>query len=196
VPGLAKARALEAGWADAVVSDLKLVYEPTWEVESPDGRRLQISARPGPEGRFAQISLPGGERAFVEPEARDRSAEWLEPELAPESIAEVAARATGRPVAVKTIRLIHRPLYVGRVNIAGEPREFHVDAVSGEFYDIDWPVEATYRSRDRALLATAIMVLIATVLPLPIAAVAVIAIGGLTARSFWRHGGPRTQAAT
>jgi hypothetical protein len=188
VPGLIKGRALEAGWPDAAITDIKLIYDPVWELESPDGRRLRISARPGPQGRFAQVSLPGGERAFVEPGARDSFAEWIEPELAPESVAEVAARVTGKPVAVKTIRLVHRPIYAGQIRITGEPRDFHVDAVSGELFDLDWPVQATYRNRNLAWLATAGMLAAAALLPLPVAAVVVVAVAGLTARTLWRRG--------
>jgi len=188
VPGLIKGRTLEAGWPDAAITDIKLIYDPVWELESPDGRRLQISARPGPQGRFAQVSLPGGERAFVEPGTRDSSAEWIEPELAPESVAEVAARVTGKPVAVKTIRLVHRPIYAGQVRITGEPRDFHVDAVSGELFDLDWPVQATYRNRNLAWLATAGMLAAAALLPLPAAAVVVVAVAGLTGRTLWRRG--------
>ncbi len=188
VPGLIKARALEAGWPDAAITDMKLTYEPVWEVESPDGRRIQVSARPGPEGRFTQVRLPGGERGFVEGATRDASAEWIEPELAPESVAEVAARTTGQPVAAKTLRLVHRPTYTGQVLIAGASRDFQVDAVGGELLDLDWPVQATYRNRNRAWVATAAMIAVATLLPLPVAAVAVIAIAGLASRALWRRG--------
>ena len=196
VPGLIKARSLEAGWPDAIITDIALTYQPVWEVESPDGRRLQISARPSPGGRFDQVALPGGERAFVEPEARDSSAEWLEPELAPESVAEVAARVTGRPVAVKTTRLVHHPIYTGQVLIAGESRDFKLDAASGELLDLDWPVHATYRNRNLAWFATAAMIAAATVLPLPAAAVVVIAIGGFGARILWRRGTAPVAAAS
>jgi len=188
VPGLIKARSLEAGWSDATITHIELTYQPVWEVESPDGRRLQISARPSASGRFDHVALPGGERASLEPEARDSSAEWLEPELAPESVAEVAARVTGQPVAVRTTRLVHHPVYVGEVLIAGESRDFHVDAASGELLDLDWPVHATYQNRNLAWLATAAMITAAVLLPLPAAAVVVIAIGGLGARMLWRRG--------
>lgn len=196
IPGLVKARSLEAGWPEAAITDLDLIYQPVWEVESPDGRRLQISARPGPGGRFDQVTLPGGERAFVEPEGRDSAAEWLEPELAPESVAEVAARVTGRPLAVRTTRLVHHPVYTGQVLIAGESRGFNVDATSGELLDLDWPVRATYRNRNWAWIATAAMIAAATVLPLPAAAVVVIVIGGLGSRMLWRRGSaPKTAGA-
>lgn len=188
VPGLVKARALEAGWPDAQITELRLVYEPVWEIESPDGRRSSIGARPGPEGRFARAGLPGGERAFLEPGAPDASAHWIEPELAPESLAEVAARVTGQPVAVKTIRLIHHPVFTGRVRVTGAEREFRVDAVNGELLALDWPVRASYRSRHRAWLAMALMVAAATALPLPLAAAAVALIAGLLARALWRGG--------
>jgi LSD1 subclass zinc finger protein len=190
VPGLVRARALEAGWPDATLTDLDLVYEPVWEIESPDGRRLRIAARPGPQGRFARVELPGGERAFVEPGVRDASAEWIEPELAPESVAEAAARATGRPVAVKTLRLIHHPIFVGRIRVAGDQREFRADAVSGELLEVDWPVRATHRSRNRAWAASALMVAAVALLPLPIAAPVVIVIGGIVARAVWRDSTP------
>ncbi|UCC74057.1 MAG: hypothetical protein JSV86_05720 [Gemmatimonadota bacterium] len=177
VPGLLKARACEAGHSDAVVTGLKLFNEPIWEIESPDGRRMCISARPGPEGRFASVRLPGGERAFVEPEQRDGAAEWEEPELAPESLPEVAARATGRPVGVKTIRLIHRPIYKGTIRVSGKPSEFQLDGVSGELIDVDWPVQPSYTRRNKAWWGSAIMVLIAAALPIQFAAPAVVVIG-------------------
>jgi hypothetical protein len=194
IPGLIKARSLEAGWPDATITDLDLTYQPVWEVESPDGRRLQISARPSPSGRFERVALPGGERAFVEPEARDSSAEWLEPELAPESVPEVAARVTGRPTAVKTTRLVHHPVYTGQVLIAGESRDFNVDAASGELLDLDWPVHSTYRNRNLARLATVVMIAAATVLPFPAAAVVVIVIAGLGSQILWRRGSAATAA--
>ncbi len=182
VAGLVRARALEAGWADAKLNRLELVHEPVWEVESPDGRRLRISARPGPEGRFGEVALPGGERSFVEPGAQEASASWLQPELAPESVPEVAARVTGRPVAVKTIRLIHRPVYRGQLQIGDSRHDFDLDAVSGELTGVDWPIAATYRRRNQAWAATAAMVAAATLLPLPLAALAVALLGGLIAR--------------
>jgi hypothetical protein len=194
IPGLIKARSLEAGWPDATITDLDLTYQPVWEVESPDGRRLQISARPSPSGRFERVALPGGERAFGEPEARDSSAECLEPELAPESVPEVAARVTGRPTAVKTTRLVHHPVYTGQVLIAGESRDFNVDAASGELLDLDWPVHSTYRNRNLARLATVVMIAAATVLPFPAAAVVVIVIAGLGSQILWRRGSAATAA--
>jgi hypothetical protein len=196
VPGLIKARSLEAGWPDATITDLELTYQPAWEVESPDGRRLQISARPSPGGRFDQVALPGGERAFVEPDERDSSAEWLEPELAPESVPEVAARVTGRPTAVKTTRLVHHPVYTGQVLIAGDSRDFNLDAASGALLDLDWPVHSTYRNRNLAWVATVAMVVAATVLPFPPAAVIVIAIGGLGSQILWRRGTATTAATS
>jgi hypothetical protein len=188
VSGLVKARAREAGWRDAIVTSLKLSYEPVWEIESPDGGRLCVSARPGQEGRFAQVRLPGGERAFVEPGARDSSADWIEPEVAPESVAEVAARATGRPIAVKTIRLVHRPIYTGQARVNGAAQHFELDALSGELSDVDWPVEATHKRRNAAWLATAVMVAAAALLPLPVAALATVIVGSLAARLISRQG--------
>ncbi len=182
--GLLKAAALEAGWSDATILRLELSYEPVWEIESPDGRRLCISARPGPNGRFEQAHLPGGERGFIDRGDRDRSAEWVEPELAPESIAEVAARATGRPVAIKTIRLIHHPVYRGKVKIGDEAHDFSLDAVTGEVRDVEWPVEPSFRFRNQAWLATAIMIMAAALLPLKWAALAVVVVGGYTV---WEH---------
>ncbi len=184
VPGLIKSAAMEAGWPNATITRLELTYEPVWELESPDGRRLCISARPGPQGRFEQTLLPGGERGFVDPGQRDRSAEWFEPELAPESVAEVAARATGRPVAVKTMRLVHHPLYQGEVRVGEETHDFAVDAVTGAMHDVDWPVEPSYRFRNQAWRATAIMILAAALLPLHYAAIAVVVVGGYT---IWEH---------
>jgi hypothetical protein len=189
LPGLIKARALEAGHDDVSLANLQLSHEPVWEIESPDGRRLAISARPGPEGRFEEFRLPGGERGFVDPGTREADAEWLEPELAPESVAEVAARATGRPVAVKTLRLVHHPVYKGRLIISDESFDFHLDAVSGELLDIDWPARPSYRNRNRAWLAGLAMVAVATLLPLPIAAIAALLIGGFTA---WMIQRPRS----
>jgi hypothetical protein len=177
VPGLLKARAREAGYPNATIIRLKLVNEPIWEIESPDGQRLCISARPGPEGRFDQVRLPGGERAFVQPEERDRAAEWEEPELAPESLPEVAARATGRPLVVKTIRLIHRPIYKGLIRIGERTSTFQLDAVSGRLIDVDWPVRPRYSRRNKAWLASAIMIAVAALLPVRIAAPAVVVIG-------------------
>lgn len=196
VAGLVRARALEAGWADAKISRLDLAYEPVWEVESPDGRRLSISARPGPEGRFGEARLPGGERAFVEPGTQEPSAEWLEPELVPESVPEVAARVTGRPVAVKTIRLIHRPIYRGQLQIGASRYDFDLDAVSGELTGVDWPITATYRRRNQAWAATAAMVAAATFLPLPLAALAVAAFAGLVARLIFTRSGAPAPAGT
>ncbi len=187
VPGLVKARAMEAGWPSVTITDLDLVYEPVWEVESPDGRRVRIGARPGPEGRFSQVALPGGERAFMDPSGWDRSAEWIEPALAPESLPEVAARATGRPVAVKTIRLLHHPIYSGQVQLAGQSCGFRVDAVGGQLVDADWPVQSTYTRRNQAWIATLAMVAVAAFLPLPAAAILVVAIGGLAARALRRR---------
>lgn len=184
VPGLLKSAALEAGWPDATITRIELTYEPVWELESPDGRRLCISARPGPQGRFGRTLLPGGERAFVDPDQRDGSADWFEPELAPESVAEVAARETGRPVAVKTMRLVHHPLYQGELRVGEENHEFALDAVSGALVDVEWPVEPSYRFRNQAWRATAIMILAAALLPLQYAAIAVAVVGGYT---IWEH---------
>ncbi len=180
VPGLVKARALEAGWPEASIERLDLIYEPVWEIESPDGRRVSISARAGDEGRFNQVVMPGGERAFVDIGAPTVSAELIEPELAPESVAEVAARETGRPIAVKTLRLIHRPIYEGQLQIAGKAYAFQLDALSGDTLDVEWPARATYRIRSRAWLATAAMIAAAALLPLPLAVGAVILIGAVT----------------
>ncbi|HSG81767.1 MAG TPA: hypothetical protein VLC48_05945 [Gemmatimonadota bacterium] len=184
VPGLIKTGALEAGWPNATITRLDLVYEPVWEMESPDGRRLCISARPGPQGRFEQARLPGGERAFVDSGQRDRSAEWMEPELAPESVAEVAARATGQPVAVKTMRLVHHPMYEGEVRVGDQTEEFALDALTGELHDLDWPVKPNYRFRNQAWRATAIMTIGAALLPLQWAALAVLVVAGYT---IWEH---------
>lgn len=186
VPALVKAWALEAGWPAATITDLDLVYEPVWEVESPDGRRLRIGARPSPEGRFSLVTLPGGERAFVDADSWDRGAEWIDPVLAPESLPEVAARVTGGPVAVKTVRLLHHPVYVGKVQLAAATYSFRVDAVGGQLIDSDWPVHSAFTYRNRAWLATAAMVAIAALLPLPPAALIVGAIGGASARLLWR----------
>lgn len=184
VPGLITAAALDAGWPAATITRLDLTYEPTWELESPDGRRLCISARPGPQGRFDQTRLPGGERSFVDPGQREGSAEWIEPELAPESVTEVAARATGRPVAVKTMRLVHHPMYAGEVQVGDQTEEFALDAVTGELHDLDWPVQPNFRFRNQAFRATAIMVIAAALLPLHWAAAAVVIVGGYT---IWEH---------
>jgi hypothetical protein len=181
VPGLIKARALEAGHDDVSLANLQLCHEPVWEIESPDGRRVAISARPSPDGRFDEFRLPGGERGFVDPGAREADAEWIEPDLAPESVAEVAARATGRPVVVKTLRLVHHPIYRGRLIISDEPFDFQLDAVSGALLDIDWPTRPSYRNRNRAWIAGLVMVAAATLLPLALAALAALLIGGLTA---------------
>lgn len=191
VPALLKARAREAGYPDATVIRLKLVNEPIWEVESPGGRRLCIGARPGSEGRFDQVRLPGGERAFVQPEERESTAEWEEPELAPESLPEVAARATGRPVAVKTIRLIHRPIYKGLIRIGEKTSTFQLDAVSSELIDIDWPVRPRYSSRNKAWQASVLMILVATALPAQYAAPAVIVIGFYFMWALSRTGKPQ-----
>ncbi|UCF19419.1 MAG: hypothetical protein JSU87_16065 [Gemmatimonadota bacterium] len=186
VPGLFKARALEAGWPDASLDRLHLIYEPIWEIESPDGRRVSISARAGDEGRFNQVVVPSGERAFVDVGAPAAPAELIEPELAPESVAEVAARETGRPIAVKTLRLIHRPIYKGQLQIAGKAYAFELDALNGDVLDVDWPAKATYRIRSRAWLATAAMIAAAALLPLPLAVLAVIIIGAATTRRLHR----------
>ena len=111
VPGLVQARAREAGWTEPKISGLSLVYEPVWEIEGADGKRIRVGAVPGAGGRFESVELPGGERAFVQPGEREGADTWIDPELAPESVAEVAARVTGRPVSVKVIRLVHRPVY-------------------------------------------------------------------------------------
>ena len=186
VPGLLRARAREGGWTDAHVTDLSLTYEPVWELEGADGQRTRIGARPGPQGRFERVELPGGERGFVEPGEREGADSWIEPELAPESAAEVAARVTGRPVSVKVIRLAHRPIYAGRVEVAGEAKEFRVDAVSGDVLGVDWPREAGFSRRNQAWLATAAMVLAAALLPSPAAIAAVLAVGAGAAWSLSR----------
>ncbi len=184
VPGLIKAAALDAGYPDAAIQRLDLVYEPVWEIESPDGRRLCISARPGPNGRFEIARLPGGERSFVDTSERERSADWIEPELAPESVAEVAARATGGPVAVKTMRLVHHPMFEGQVLLGETSHEFRLDATSGELYDVEWPARPSFRFRNQAWRATAIMLLAAALLPLHLAGGAVLIVGGYT---IWEH---------
>lgn len=196
VPGLVRARAREAGWADVTIADIDLVYEPVWELESESGARLRIGARPGPQGRFEEVNLPGGERALVKPGEREGADEWIEPELAPDSLAEVAARLTDRPVSIKTIRLVHRPIYSGRIRIDGQARSFRIDAVGGDVLNVDWPVRSTYRRRNQLLMATVAMVAIAALLPLPVAAAAVVVIGGLTAWNVSRQSAPRRAAGT
>ncbi len=196
VPGLIKARALEAGRREARVTRLELIYEPVWELESPDGRRVCISARPGPEGRFNRTELPGGERALADTAAHGDDAEWFEPQLAPESLAEVAARATGRPVVIKTIRLLHRPIYRVRTRVADDELDLQLDALSGELLDAEWPAEVSYRSRNRAWLATGAMVAVAALLPAPLAVLAVVVLGGITARALWRSGAATLPGAT
>jgi hypothetical protein len=191
LPGLLKGRARQAGYPDATVVRLKLVNEPIWEIESPDGRRLCISARPGPEGRFSQVRLPGGERAFLRPEERDSAAEWEEPELAPESLPEVAARTTGRPLAVKTIRLIHRPIYKGLIRIGEKTSTFQLDAVSGELIDVDWPVRPRFSRRNKAWLASVLMVAVAAPLQVQYAAPAVLVIGLYFMWALSRAGRPK-----
>jgi hypothetical protein len=195
VPGLLKARAREAGYPDATVVRLKLVNQPIWEIESPDGRRSCIGARPGPEGHFTQVRLPGGERAFVQPEERDSAAEWEEPELAPESLPEVAARATGRPLLVKTIRLVHHPIYKGLIRVGTKTSTFQLDAVSGELIDVDWPVRPRYTRRNKAWLASAIMIAVAAPLPAQYAAPAVVVIGLYFMWALSRAGRPRRAAS-
>lgn len=180
VPRLVSAAALEAGWVDATIGGFELVYEPVWEIEGPDEQRLRIGARPGGEsGRFALVELPGGERAFVDSQ-EGAGGEWIEPELAPESVPEVAARATGRPVMVRGLRLIHRPVYRGEVILAGERRGFTVDAVSGELLERDWPQRVTRERRNRFWLATAAMIVAGAILPIHLAAPAVVGIAGIT----------------
>lgn len=179
VPRLVGAAALEAGWVDATVSGFELVYEPVWEIEGPDGQRLRIGARPDQSGRFSLVGLPGGERGFVDAH-EEAGGEWIQPELAPESVPEVAARVTGRPVMVKGLRLIHRPVYSGDVVLAGERRGFTVDAVSGEVLQSDWPQRVTRERRNRFWLASAVMIVAGTVLPIHFAAPAVAGIMGLT----------------
>ena len=193
VPGLIDARAREAGWTDVHVAELALTYEPVWELESTDGSRIRIGARPGPNGRFEPVDLPGGERGFVEPGGREGADTWLEPELAPESLAEVAARVTGRPISVKVTRLVHHPVYSGEIRVEDESKSFRVDAVSGEVFDIDWPARPSYSRRNQAWWATAAMVLAAASLPLPVAAPVVLGIGAVTA---WNIARPAGKAAT
>lgn len=176
VPGLIKARATEAGWSEITVTSLRLVYEPVWELEGGDGRRVAISARAGLEGRFNLVRLPGGERIFADDRGGNGS-DWLEPELAPESVPEVAARVIDRPVMVKRLRLIHRPVFVGQVTVADQSSDFQLDGATGDLFDIDWPVEASFRRRNLAWLATGAMIAAATFLPLAVGAVAVVAVG-------------------
>lgn len=193
VPGLIKARAVEAGWRDVSLASLQLVYEPVWELESTDGRRVAVSARAGLEGRFNLVALPGGERIFAD----DRSpgdAEMLEPELAPESVPEVAARESDRPTIPKRLRLIHRPVYSGQVSIAGRTTGFQLDGATGELFDIDWPVATTFRKRNIVWGATAAMVVVAMLLPAALATMAVVAIGAVAAAILRRAREP-TQAA-
>lgn len=178
VPRLVSAAALEAGWLDPTLGRFELVFEPVWEIDRPDGQRLRIGARPGESGRFSLVELPGGERAFVDSREGD-DGEWIEPELAPESVPEVAARVTGRPVMVKGLRLIHRPVYRGEVVLDGEHHGFTVDAVSGELVESDWPRRVTMERRNQFWLATAAMIVGATVLPIQIAAPAVVGIAAI-----------------
>lgn len=179
VQRLVGAAALEAGWLDATTGGFELVYEPVWEIEAPDGQRLRVGARPSEKGRFALVELPGGERAFVDSE-QGAGGEWIEPELAPESVPEVAARVTGRPVMVRSLRLIHRPVYRGEVILAGERRGFTLDAVSGELLERDWPQHATRERRNRFWLATAAMIVAGAMLPIQLATPAVVGIAGIT----------------
>ncbi len=178
VPGLVRTRAREADWPRPVVSGVKLVYEPVWELEGAGGRRVRIGARPGPTGRLALVDTPGGERIPVDRSATTDDA-WIEPELAPEAAAEAAARVTGHPVSARTVRLVHQPMYVGRVRVGGEARELRVDAVDGTVLEPSFPARPAYRSRNRAWLATAAIIAVA-VLPLPwaVAAAGLAALGG------------------
>lgn len=187
--------AADAGWPDLKVARIELVYQPVWELELTDGSRLRISARPGPDGRFGLVDLPGGERAFVQPSARDRSASWLEPELAPESVAEVAARTTGRPVSVKAIRLVHHPVYSGYTTLEEARYEVHLDALSGKLLDAAWPVSPSFQGRNHAWTATGVMVLAALFIPLPWSLVAVAIVGALAVRSLMKRGTPQAKAA-
>ncbi len=186
VPGLVRARARDAGWPRISIAALNLVYEPVWELESEDGGRVRVGARPDPNGRFPLIKLPGGERAFVDTPSRGGDAEWLEPELAPESAAQVAARAAGRPIRATVTRLVHRPIYVGVIRVGGKSQDIRVDAVSGELMNVSWPVRPTFRRRDHAWSATALMVAAAALLPLKWAALAVLALGAIASREFSR----------
>ena len=188
VPGLVKARAREAGWGDARVTSLDLIYEPVWELECTDGRRVPISARAGYEGRFNLVELPGGERILTRD--ADGAAEWLPPELAPESVPEVAARTIDRPVMVKRLRLVHRPVYTGRVSFAGGEREFLLDGASGRVVDIDWPVQASFRKRNTIWLTALAVAAAALALPLPVAGVAALAIAAVGAVLLQRRSGP------
>lgn len=185
--GLIETEARDAGWPEARPGDLKLTYEPVWELELADEKRLRISARPGPDGRIDLIDLPGGERDFLSPGRRERGADWLEPELAPESVAEVAARATGRPVGLKSTRLVHRPAFVGDVVIGGVRYGVRIDAVSGRLIDADWPLQPRYGARNHAWTATAIMAVTALVLPFPWSLAAVAAVAGFALVSLSRR---------
>lgn len=186
VPGRVRSRAREAGWPEAEMTGISLIYEPVWELEGARRHRVQVAARPGPEGRFAVVDLPAGERVFVEPDLHERRGDWLEPELAPEAAAEVAARSLGRPVAAASIRLLHRPVYQVRATIAGGERQVRVDAVTGELLNADWPARPTYRNRNRAWLAVGLMVAAAAAFPLPWSIPAVLVPGLVVA--FWRPG--------
>ncbi len=187
VQRLVQAAAHDAGWTGIRIDGLELTYEPVWELELANGSRLRIGARPGPEGRFGPVELPGGERAFVQPSQRDRSAAWSEPELAPESVAEVAARATGRPVSLKTIRLVHHPIFSGHTTIEGSRYDFRLDAVSGLLLNTEWPVRPTYSARTQAWTATLLMALAAAILPLAWSPLVVLAVGAYTIRSLTRR---------
>lgn len=178
VPGQIRARAHAAGWPDAQVEGLELVYEPVWELEGAHGARVHVGARPDAHGRFPILEVPGGERALVEASARqERGVEWLEPELAPESAPEVAARALERPVAAAGVRLLHRPVYHVKIQVAGQDRAVRVDAVTGDLLDVDWPARPSFTGRNRAWTALGAMILSAFILPLPWSAAAVLALG-------------------
>ena len=193
---LLQAAAQDAGWSGVQIADLALIYEPVWELELSDGRRLRIGARPAPDGRFGLVDLPGGERGFVKQEKRDRAASWLEPELAPESLPEVGARLSGRPVRVHAIRLVHHPIFSGQATIQGVQYELRLDAVSGAVLAASWPVQPTYHARNQAWMATFIMILAAAAIPLPWSALAVLAVGAFAIRSLMRPGTALARSAT
>ena len=179
----------QRGPVDGIAADPSYV-----DISVPPNTRRMI---PVETGRHAFAYVFAGSGRFLGASDPYRApAEWIDPELAPESLPEVAARVTGRPVAVKTVRLLHHPVYVGKVVLADATHALRVDGVGGQLIDADWPVRSAFTYRNRAWMATAAMVAVAAVLPLPAAAVLVIAIGGLSARLLWRRSAVPTTAAT
>ena len=54
-----------------------------------------------------------------------------------------------------------------------------LDAVSGELIDVNWPVRPRYTRRNKAWLASAIMIAVAALLPVQFAAPAVVVVRSL-----------------